>query len=185
MNGRMLSAGGVLVALSALTVVAVGGAASADTASKRATAKITMEKDGRNLLFAGPETVEKGAKLKIENLTSPRKVGPHTFTLVKKGALPSSRNEFKKCARFELPVCAKILKAHEVDPKTFEVGKAEVDNGKKGWDAAFSRARKGDSWYTERKNDTDARKVSADQGKTLHFFCLIHPDMQGKIKVEG
>jgi hypothetical protein len=185
MNVRMLRVGGVLAALSALTIVAVGGAASADTASKRATAKITMEKDGRNLFFAGPESVEKGAKLKVENLTSPRKVGPHTFTLVKKGSLPSSRNEFKKCARFELPVCTKVLKAHEVDPETGEVGKAKVENGRKGWDAAFSRARKGDSWYTERKNDTDSRKVSANAGKTLRFFCVVHPDMQGKIKVEG
>jgi hypothetical protein len=185
MNVRMLRAASVLAGLSALAVVAVGGAASADTASKRATAKITMEKDGRNLIFAGPETVEKGAKLKVENQTSPRKVGPHTFTLVKKGALPSSRNEFKKCGQLELPVCAKIIKAHEVDPKTFEVGKPDVDKGKKGWDAAFSRARKGDSWYTERKNETDSRKVSADAGKTLRFFCVIHPDMQGKIKVEG
>jgi hypothetical protein len=181
----MLRAGGVLAALSALTVVVVGGAASADTTAKRATAKITMEKDGRNLFFNGPETVEKGSKLKIENLTSPRKVGPHTFTLVKKGALPTSRREIKKCGSVELPVCLKTLEAHETDPKTFEVGKADVENGKKGWDAAFSSRRAGDSWYTEKKGDSESRKVSAGDGKRLYFFCVVHPEMAGKIKVEG
>ena len=181
----MLRAGGVLVALSALAVVAVGGAASADTASKRAAAKITMEKDGRELLFDGPASVEKGTKLKIENLTNPRRVGPHTFTLIKKGAIPKSKNEIKKCGNFELAVCRKIFKAHEVDPKTFEVGEPDVERGKHGWDAAFSNHRKGDSWYTEKKGEADSRKVKADVGKTLHFFCLVHPEMVGKIKVEG
>jgi hypothetical protein len=176
---------GASVALVALGATVIGGTASADTSAKRATATITMEKDGRDLFFAGPQTVEKGAKLKIENLTNPRRIGPHSFTLVKKGAIPSSRNELKKCSRIELPVCLKVAEAHEIDPKTFLPGEPKVENGKKGWDAAFSNRRNGDSWFSVKKNSTDSRKVTAQAGKTLHFFCIIHPFMQGKIKVEG
>jgi hypothetical protein len=173
-----------VVGVVALSVAVLGGAASAKT-SKRAATTITMEKQGRDLFFVAPDSVEKGAKLKIENLTNPNRVGPHTFTLVKKSALPSSNNEFKKCGEGELPVCAKVFKAHEFDPKTFEVGKANVDAGKKGWDASFSNRRKGDSWYSDEKNQTESRKVKAEAGKKFRFFCVIHPFMQGKIKVEG
>jgi hypothetical protein len=181
----MLRAGGALMALSALVLIGTGGGAAADEAAKRATAKITMEKNGNRLFFDGPATVEKGDKLKVENLTNPRRVGPHTFSLVKKGALPTSKNQIKRCASGELPVCLKVFKAHEVDFETFEVGKPDVENGKQGWDAAFGSRKAGDSWYTEKKGEKDTRKVSARSGKTLRFFCVVHPDMQGKIKVEG
>jgi hypothetical protein len=181
----MLRLTGVLVALGALGGMTLGGAATASPSAKRETAKITMEKQGRDLFFVAPDSVEKGAKLKVQNLTNPRRIGPHTFTLAKKGALPKGNKELNKCGRFELPVCAKVGEAHEIDFENETIGKLNVENGKKGWDAAFSSHRAGDSWFAEKKNQTESRKVTAPAGKTLHFFCVIHPFMQGKIKVEG
>jgi plastocyanin len=181
MKVRMLRAGGTLVALSALTIVATGAGASADSAAKRAAATITMEKNGRELFFEGPRTVAEDAKLKVENLTNPNRVGPHTFSLIKKRALPEGNREFRKCGDFELKVCANIVEAHQVDLKTFEVGKPIV--GGKTWNKSFSNRAKGDSWYTEKKGNKDTRRVTAAAGSKLFYFCLIHPEMQGKIKV--
>ena len=48
-----------------------------------------------------------------------------------------------------------------------------------------SFGKKGDSWFTPDKGTKQSRKVSAKAGKTLYFFCAVHPFMQGKIKVEG
>jgi hypothetical protein len=177
----MVRAGGGLIALSALALVVTGGGAAADEAGKRAAATITMEKNGRELFFDGPRTVAKGEKLKVENLTNPRRVGPHTFSLVKKGALPKGNNESRRCVDFTLKVCRNIVEAHRFDPETFEVGKPIV--GGKKWDKLFGNRAKGDSWYTEKKGNKDTRKVTADVGDKLFYFCVVHPEMQGRIKV--
>ena len=58
-----------------------------------------------------------------------------------------------------------------------------VDNGKKGWDTPFTEKQNGDSWVAQAKGDTQSRKVTAKSGTTLYYFCLVHPFMQGKIKV--
>jgi hypothetical protein len=181
MKVRTLRAGGALLALSALTIVATGGGASADTATKRAAATITMEKNGRQLFFEGPRTVAEGAKLKVENLTNPNRVGPHTFSLTKRNALPEGNRDFRRCGSFELKVCANIVQAHRFDPATGEVNKPVV--GGKTWNRLFSNRKKGDSWYTEKKGNKDTRTVTADAGTKLFYFCVVHPDMQGKIKV--
>ena len=149
------------------------------------TAKIKMKVEGKgknaDLFFKGPKEVEKGTKLEIVNKTSPSKVGPHTFTLIKKNRLPKTKKEIKACEKLELAVCVNGAEAHEVNLMTFEVNRPKVEVGKKGWDQAFGKI--GDSWYTETAGEHNTRKVSADDGKTLHYYCLVHPFMQGKIKV--
>ena len=61
------------------------------------------------------------------------------------------------------------------------MGRPVVDSGKTGWDKSFGK--KGDSWFAEAKGDKHSRKVTAKVGTTLTYFCAIHPNMVGKIKV--
>jgi hypothetical protein len=143
------------------------------------TIKIVMK--GKDPRFKGPKTISKGAKLTIVNKTKAKKIGPHTFTLIKKGSLPKGKKEIKKCEKFELAVCAAVLKAHKANPDTGEVKKPDVDKGKKGWDKSFGK--KGDTWFSPDKGTKETRKASAARGKTLYYFCAVHPFMQGKIKV--
>ena len=65
--------------------------------------------------------------------------------------------------------------------RPFEVNRPKIEVGSKGWDQSFGKI--GDSWYTEIQGAHNTRKVSANDGKTLYYFCLVHPFMQGKIKV--
>jgi len=172
----------------AVVAVGAGGVASISTAAPNAdragggdTAKIKMEAQGKDLFFSGPKKVEKGTKLKIVNKTNPGKIGPHTFTLIKKNRLPDTKKEIKDCEKIKLAVCVNAFKAHEVDPMTFEVNRPKVEVGRKGWDKSFGRT--GDSWFAGSAGAHNTRKVSANDGKTLYYFCLVHPFMQGKIKV--
>ena len=172
-----------LSALGALTAVALGGgAATASTSSKGATV-IKMERDGKKLFFTAPETVEAGTNLKIKNKTNPRQVGPHTFSLVKPNDIPTKPKAIKKCAKKFVKICGAIVQWHEVDLETGEVGENPVEVGKQGWDRQGNLKRKGDSWVAERKGQAFARKVAAKPGKTLHYFCAVHPEMQGAIEV--
>ena len=90
-----------VVAVGAGGVAAIGASASdAGKAGGGHVAKIKMEVKGKgknaDLFFQGPKKVEKGTKLKIINKTLPSKVGPHTFTLVKKNRLPKSKKGIKE-----------------------------------------------------------------------------------------
>ena len=77
------------------------------------------------------------------------------------------------------------FEAHEVDSgRTFEVGQPNVENGSPGWDAPFDADTDGDSWYTETKDETTCRQVSTTEDH-LRYFCLVHPFMNGKVKVEA
>lgn len=186
----MLRAAGAVGAVSLLAVAVAGSSATASPSgqAKGGAALITMEKDGRDLFFDGPETVAPGQKLKIKNLTQPsgpNGVGPHTFSLVAKKVLPETDKQIRKCSRQFTGICGEVAKWHEVDFDTGEVGRNPVKVGKDGWDRQGNLKRKGDSWFTERKNETFAQKVTAPEGKVLRFMCVIHAQMQGKIRVEG
>lgn len=174
--------GVVLVAAAAGVLASAGGPATAgQVASNHGdVAKIKMVQKGRDLTFTGPKEVEKGAKLRIVNDTNPKKVGPHTFTLITSKNMPTSKKKQKKCEELE-GVCGDIAAAHKFDPKTNKVNKPSVDAGKKGWDKPFGT--KGDSWYTEKNGTIAGRKVTAKPGTVLRFFCVVHPFMKGKIKV--
>ena len=166
---RGLAAG--LFAAGAIGVAAVGFAGSAAADQERAggdSATIKMKMQDGGPVFTGPDAIDRGEKLRVVNRTNPNQIGPHTFTLVKKGRKPYDR----------------IFAAHQIGPPpNFEVGKKSVDTGRKGWDRPFTRNHDGDSWYTERRNTSQTRKVKADVGKTIRYFCAIHPFMKGKFEV--
>jgi plastocyanin len=181
---------GAAAALAALTVVAAGGAASASTAKQGAPVGKTIKMKGdsfKDLKFAGPDTISEGQTLGVVNLTKPKKVGPHTFTLVTKDALPK-KDDYKKCEKLKpSTVCDDVVVEHEVEfPPAGPpiVHQPNVDNGFEGWDSSFDNGEAvGDSWYTETKDEETSRTVSAEVDK-LFYFCLIHPNMKGKISVD-
>ena len=50
-------------------------------------------------------------------------------------------------------------------------------------DISLSFGKTGDTWYTETKNAKESRTISAKAGTTLTYFCAVHPNMVGTIKV--
>ena len=173
---------GALAALTALTVVGATSA-SASAPQKSGATVIKMERDGKDLFFSGPETVAAGTDLKIKNKTNPRQVGPHTFSFVKEKDIPTSHSQIKSCEKKLKLICGAIVKWHDVNVETGEIGENPVDVGKQGWDHQGSLKQKGDSWVAERKGESFTREVTAKPGKVLHFVCAVHPFMQGEITV--
>ncbi|HEX2160547.1 MAG TPA: hypothetical protein VHF88_01865 [Thermoleophilaceae bacterium] len=180
--GRLARYGGATAGV--LAAALIGGptvlAQDGDTPAEPTT--ITMEAQGKRLVFDGPETVQKGDELRIVNDTSVRKYGPHTFSLVKQSLLPDSGKEFRQCFT-PGKICMEIAMAHKFNPRTEKVGKPVVNAGKRGWDRSFNGKRNGDSWYTDKKDQSFTRRVTAKAGTTLSFICAVHPDMQGEIDV--
>lgn len=177
---RRMGAGAAIAAVAAAGLV-VGGVSAGHAAGGKDGATITMKLMGKHAMFTGPKTVKKGAKLTIVNASDPKKIGPHTFTLVTKGNVPKTKQDMKDCMNFKSPVCQNVVAAHKANPKTGHVGKRNVNAGKKGWDKGFGKT--GDSWFSDTKGEKTSRKVSAPVGTTLYYFCVVHPEMQGKIKV--
>jgi hypothetical protein len=178
-----------MLALGVAGAAAVAFAGSAVADQERAAAgggaTLKMKLDGQDLDFFGPKSVEAGEKLTIVNKTDVMDVGPHTFTLIRPGLMDKKR-ERKACERFESRVCQLILEAHEVGPPPdFPVGKPDVEVGKNGWDREFTNRKVGDSWFTEARGDSEVRRVRAEAGDTLGYFCIVHPFMRGKLEVTG
>ena len=114
---------------------------------------------------------------------SPKKVGPHTFTLAVKKDLPQKGPEFDACYE-PGGLCAEVGKAHDVDFEAETIGKNSVESGDKGWDTLFTPKKFGDSYFLGGPGQTYKRKVTAKPGTKLTYFCFIHPFMQGSIKVK-
>ena len=73
-----------MLAVALLALAAFASAASAGTAPT------VFIKDGKKgLRFEAPKTIADGEELAVVNLTNPHKVGPHTFSLVTKGSIPT------------------------------------------------------------------------------------------------
>ena len=182
---RGLGAG--LLAAGAVGVAVIGftGSASAEQGQAAQPAKLKMAIKGNKLDFFGADSVEKGEKLDIINKTRVDEVGPHTFTLVEPKLINSGKKR-KRCEQLRSKLCQNILEAHRVGPPPdFPVGRPNVDRGKKGWDKEFTKAKKGDSSFLGEQGQKVSRKVSARAGKTLGYFCVVHPFMRGEIEVTG
>jgi hypothetical protein len=184
-NSSRLRVAGALAAVVGVSVVGVGGA-SADSQSKGPVPTIEI-KGGKfkNLRFEGPDTVDVGAMLQIENKTNAEKVGPHSFSLVEKDALPANKKQRKKCENLEFQLCEDVATAHEVEfgPGGPVVNQPNAENGTPGWDLTFDGdGRLGDSWFTQNEDETTSRPVSAGPS-TLRYFCVVHPKMKGKLTV--
>lgn len=188
---RSTTVRGLLAAGAAAGLVAAlgsGSPASADAgAAPAATAPaktISMRFDRRGPRFTGSTSVATGQMLRVRNLSDPKKIGPHTLTLVAAAVVPRSRKAMKECFS-PGKICLIGAKAHEFNERTEEVGKPLVEAGLPGWDRRLTRTVVGDSWYTEKKSEEFQQVVSAKAGTVLKYMCLVHPEMQGKIKVTG
>jgi plastocyanin len=184
---------GVLAAGAAAALVAALGAGSPASAEDGAPAAapalpaktISIRTTTKRLFFTGSSTVKTGQLLRVRNLSNPKQHGPHTFTLVASNVIPRSRKAGEQCFT-PGKICLTAAIAHEFDEKTEKVNKPLVEAGKLGWDKRFSRTvRSGDSWYSETKGETFEQVVSAKAGTILRYMCVVHPEMQGKIRVTG
>jgi hypothetical protein len=183
-KSKTVRVAGVVAALAATGAMVAGGTAATADESKGPVPGNSIKIKGNNHpRFDAPETVNALQDLQVVNKTNPGVIGPHTFSLIEKDQLPRNREQFKRCAKLR-GVCKDIFNAHEVDPQTFEVGERNVENGLVGWDARFTGDEPGDSWFTDEEGETTSRQVTATPGN-LWFICIIHPDMQGKVKVVG
>ncbi len=142
---------------------------------------ISIQETGGKLKFAFPATVTQGDQLEIVNETNPKKVGPHTFSLVTQGSVPKTKSARKSCFTPK-HICLSIAKWHGFDPKTEEISINPAKAGPEGWSTAGSTSKKGDSWFTEKKDETFGQEVTAKPG-TLYFICAVHPWMHGKVTV--
>ncbi len=169
------------VPVAALALVFAAPVGAAEVPSTGVTAEIDMKFEKGKMFFEGPKTVTQGDTLKIVNSTDPKKVGPHTFSLVKKGTLPKTGPARKACFSPK-HICLSIAEWHKVNLKTGKVGVDPVKAGPAGWSTAGDNAKKGDSWFTEKKGETFEQQVTAAPGD-LYYICAVHAWMQGKVKV--
>jgi hypothetical protein len=174
----------------ALTAFGSGlASSSAEPVKRGAGADATVFiRDGRTigqLRFVGPEAVQTGDSLRVINKSRPRRVGPHTFSLVTRASLPKTRPQRRACFAPNR-ICREIAQWHGSNGNTPPtINPAEA--GKKGWDVMGNATRKGDSWFTgNRPNTSITQNVSVDNPDTptrLFYFCAIHPWMKGSFKV--
>jgi hypothetical protein len=152
-------------------------------------ATIYMKDDKKGLRFVAPENVLiAGEELKVVNQTDPRKVGPHTFSLVTKGSLPKTSNARKFCFA-KGRICRSIAQWHGVKGDG-PVKVNPVDAGGKGWDTMGTTSTTGDSWFTGNKPGTSislpiAAAPPAPTHEEIYFLCAIHPWMQGSVTVSS
>lgn len=173
-------------AVAALVLVPLGpGTAGAATAPTDANTVYAKEVKGK-LKFVAPDVVFQGQDLTFLSETDPKKVGPHTFSLVTKNVLPKTPNARKNCFTPK-HICMSVAKWHGFNPKTEKITVNPVDVGPEGWSTLGSNSKKGDSWFSgETKAGTSITKtVTADPATTpvIHYFCAIHPWMQAKSTV--
>jgi plastocyanin len=154
---------------------AFAGPAAAQSANTIVVKGGTVMKPGKaiidNMRFTPlSRQVKSGATVKIDNRTK----APHTLSIVKKSALPKTAAQMEKF--FQSPLMGEFMQAHEVDPNNEEAppGKPLVDVGKEGFDQA------GDSIFFM---GDESIKVTAAKGANLSYICLLHPWMQGTLRV--
>ncbi|MGV1048261.1 MAG: cupredoxin domain-containing protein [Solirubrobacterales bacterium] len=141
---------------------------------------ISIVEEKGNLKFEFPSTVVQGDQLEIVNETNPKKVGPHTFSLVTQGSVPKTKNQRHNCFTPK-HVCFSIAKWHGLNAKE-EVTINPAEAGPEGWSTMGSVSKKGDSWFTQKQGDAFSQQVTAKPG-TLYFICAVHSWMHGKVTV--
>ncbi|MGH2938857.1 MAG: hypothetical protein ACRDPE_12145 [Solirubrobacterales bacterium] len=146
------------------------------------TVTIAVEEVAGKLQFVGPETVVEGDELKVVDKTNPQKVGPITFSLVRRGYLPKTKHAQAICFT-PGHICWAIAEWQGVHGEGVPtINPAEA--GSPGWDTMGTKTVPGDSWYsgTER-GGRFAQEVTAKAGTRLWFMDAIHPWLRGTIKV--
>lgn len=174
-----------VAAVAALLAVYAPTLAGAEVTPTGVTDTISIQEVKGALKFVGPESVKQGDELKIVNETDPKKVGPHTFSLVTKGSLPKTAKARKGCFAPK-HICLSVAQWQGFDFKTEKITINPAEAGAEGWSTLGSTSKKGDSWFTgEKKGTSITQQVSADPATTgtLYYLCAIHPWMQGSVKV--
>jgi uncharacterized cupredoxin-like copper-binding protein len=185
MTHRKLGVAGAVVALA----LGGGGAAMAATTAK-APAKTTI-KESQKLVMKQNRYIQDGLRWNkdtynvrsggtlhlVDNVVSE---GPHTFTVVKKKQLPKTAAQAFNCK-----ICNKLFKAHGASPESNAPPKFFFLENGVGSQAPPNVNQPGDSALIGpgKKGESLNVKVTAKKGTTLHFMCIIHPWMQGKVVV--
>lgn len=143
---------------------------------------IAVEEVAGKLTFVGPETVTEGDELEVVDRTDPQKVGPITFSLVRRGYLPRTRRAQAICFT-PGHICWAIAEwqgVHGEGVPTVNPAAA----GAPGWDTMGSKTMPGDSWYSGTERGARfAAAVTARAPTRLWFMDAIHPWLRGTIKV--
>jgi len=172
-----------VAAAAAVMFAAFGpGLAGAAVTPTGVTDTIYMKAEKGALGFVAPSTVHQGDDLKVINETDPKKVGPHTFSLVTKGSLPKTPKVRKNCFTPK-HICMSIAKWHGFNPKTEKV---TINPARRACRAGAPSAAppKGATPGSPAKRNPAPRYPAGDaEPGTLYFFCAIHPWMQGKTTV--
>jgi hypothetical protein len=173
----------VAVAAAAAVAFAAFGPGLAGAAPTGTTDTISIQEVKGALKFVAPATVKQGDQLEIVNETDPKKVGPHTFSLVTTGSVPKTPSARKSCFTPK-HICMSIAKWHGFNPKTEKITINPAEAGPEGWSTLGSTSKKGDSWFSgEKPGGHFSQEVSTSAPSTLYFICAIHPWMHGKVSV--
>jgi hypothetical protein len=143
---------------------------------------ISVAEVAGKLKFVGPEAIVEGDELEIVDKTNPQKVGPVTFSLVRRGYLPKTKPAQANCFT-PGHICWAIAEwqgVHGEGVPTINPAQA----GLPGWDAMGAPTAPGDSWFSGTKPGGRFRQeVTARAGTRLWFMDAIHPWLRGTIKV--
>jgi hypothetical protein len=173
-----------ILAATALLLGAAGAEAAEPTAPEPTgkTVTIRVVEAGGKLKYVGPPTVAEGDTLEVVNATNPLKVGPVTFSLVRPGHLPKTRQAQARCFT-PGHICWSIAEWQGVGSDGLPtINPAEA--GLAGWDTPGTNTSPGDSWYSgSRPGAGFAQEVSAKAPRRLWFMDAIHPFLRGTIKV--
>jgi hypothetical protein len=145
---------------------------------------IAVEEVAGKLAFVGPETVVEGDELEVVDKTNPQKVGPVTFSLVRRGYLPKTKHAQAICFT-PGHICWAIAEWQGVHGEGVPtINPAEA--GSPGWDTMGTKTAPGDSWYSGTERGARfAQEVTAKAGTRLWFMDAIHPWLRGTIKVSA
>lgn len=182
MTGRTMLTLGTTVAVAAgAGGVAVAAGPSTVTIKERQTIQAKPNRYIKDGLRWDKDvyTVKSGGTLHVvDNVVTE---GPHTISIVRRRDLPRTAAQIENCK-----ICETLGAAHGADPNTDAPPKFQFLENGVGQSTPPNMDRPGDSALVEptgKKNAAIDLKVTAKKGTTLWFMCLIHAQMQARIKV--
>ena len=176
----------VVCVLAVAGAVATAAAASANhviTAAEKDTVKINHYY-GLGFHFSpGTLHVKSGSTITFEVPNSQGET--HTLTIAPKSELPRTVAQISNCT-----ICKQLAVGHLKNPGSAANGGTPVIahwilHAGKPSDGSAGLSETGDSIAVQSggPHNSITIKVTAKPGTTLHFFCAVHPWMQGKIVV--
>ncbi|HEY0279872.1 MAG TPA: hypothetical protein VGC32_16535 [Solirubrobacterales bacterium] len=188
----MLSFGRARLLVALVALVLAGTATSAAAAPAETppapveptgdTVTISVREVAGKLRFVSPATVASGDDLEIVNRTNPQRLGPVTFSLVRRGYLPKTKHAQAHCFT-PGHICWSIAEWQGVHGEGVPtINPAEA--GEPGWDTMGTNGTPGDSWFSGTEaGGRFGQEVTARPGTRLWFMDAIHPWLRGTIKV--